>query len=285
METWRLAEVRKRLEKLHGRPPRPPARDPWLLILWENVAYLADDARRQAAFDLLRRRVGTKPKELLAASDEALLEVAGHGILAETFAAKLRECATLALDLFPASGGDVAPLLEWPLERAARPDAARLCSGAEELRRDLPAGPRRRRAAARARRRGAHREPPPPSSPRAGGLPPQPPPLRRVPAADALPLRGAEFVRFAARDGKIRRSGMIGAGRHHERDFPCARRFDFPSRRQVVPFAREKRAGRGEACRASRGLPLARAAPDALRRTAEEGETIDGSRSEVLSDS
>lgn len=120
MATWRLAEVRRRLEKLHGRPPPPPARDPWLLILWENVAYLADDARRKAAFDLLRRRVGTKPKELLAASDDALLEVAGHGILAETFAAKLRECATLALDLFPASGGDLAPLLEWPLARQTK---------------------------------------------------------------------------------------------------------------------------------------------------------------------
>jgi len=117
MESWKLTEVQKRLEKLHGPPPPPPAKDPWLLILWENVASLAADARRKAAFETLRRRVGTKPKELLAASDEALLEVAGHGILAETFAAKLRDCATIALELFPESGGDFAPLRKWPLEK------------------------------------------------------------------------------------------------------------------------------------------------------------------------
>jgi endonuclease III len=117
LEHWKLTEIVARLQELHGKPPPPPAKDPWLLILWENVAYLADDERRSAAFDLLRRRVGTRPKELLAASDEALLAVAGHGILAEKFAAKLRECATLALELFPEAGGDFAPLHDWPLAK------------------------------------------------------------------------------------------------------------------------------------------------------------------------
>jgi endonuclease III len=120
VEPWKLKEIGRRLEKLHGRPPPPPARDPWLLILWENVAYLADDARRKAAFEMLRRRVGTKPRELLAASDEALVAVAGHGILAETFAAKLKECATIALELFPEGGGDFTPLREWPIEKQRR---------------------------------------------------------------------------------------------------------------------------------------------------------------------
>lgn len=43
--------------------------------------------------------------------------MAGHGILAETFAAKLRECATIALELLPESGGDFEPLRKWPLEK------------------------------------------------------------------------------------------------------------------------------------------------------------------------
>jgi endonuclease III len=120
MVEWKLSEIVARLEKLHGKPPPPPSTEPWLLILWENVAYLADDARRKAAFDLLRRRIGTKPKELLAASDEALLEVAGHGILAETFVAKLRKCATLALELFADSDGDLTPLLRWPPPKAMK---------------------------------------------------------------------------------------------------------------------------------------------------------------------
>ncbi|HEV2750417.1 MAG TPA: hypothetical protein VGV12_07840 [Gemmatimonadales bacterium] len=35
-----------RLAKFYGRPPRPPATDPFALVIWENCAYLVDDARR-----------------------------------------------------------------------------------------------------------------------------------------------------------------------------------------------------------------------------------------------
>jgi endonuclease III len=117
MERLRLREVVERLEKLHGAPSQPPSRDPWELILRENVAYLADDERREAAFRTLERRVGTKPDRILAASDAALLEVAGHGILAKTFAEKLRRCADLALREF---GGDLSQVLAWRLPEAKR---------------------------------------------------------------------------------------------------------------------------------------------------------------------
>ena len=50
------------------------------MILWENVAYLADDERRQEAFQMLKKRIGTEPAQVLSASEEALLEVTGHGI-------------------------------------------------------------------------------------------------------------------------------------------------------------------------------------------------------------
>ena len=39
-----------RLAKLYGRPPCPPATDPFALVIWENCAYLVDDARRAAVF-------------------------------------------------------------------------------------------------------------------------------------------------------------------------------------------------------------------------------------------
>ena len=55
-----LQRIIATLEATYGKPA-PPLDDPWLLILWENVAYLADDQRRQRAFDMLRRRVGTDP--------------------------------------------------------------------------------------------------------------------------------------------------------------------------------------------------------------------------------
>ena len=112
-----LPKAIEKLRKFHGPPAAPPSKDPWLLVLWENVAYLADDARRKAAFDTLKRRVGTRPEEVLAASDDALTEVTGHGILAETFAEKLRRCAQLALDEFD---GDLRRALKLPLAQAKK---------------------------------------------------------------------------------------------------------------------------------------------------------------------
>jgi hypothetical protein len=88
-----LAVVISRLEAEYGKP-KPPSRDPWVLILWENVAYLAHDDRRGQAFDTLRKRIGLQPAKILAASDDALLDATSFGIMADKFAAKLRTCAT-----------------------------------------------------------------------------------------------------------------------------------------------------------------------------------------------
>lgn len=114
-----LATVRARLLPPKAKQPAPPSRDPWLLILRENVAYLADDAKRAAAFALLSSSVGTKPQAIAAASDAKLLAVTRHGILAETFAAKLRDCARLAIELFPPRG-DFAPLKSLQPAKAAK---------------------------------------------------------------------------------------------------------------------------------------------------------------------
>ena len=91
--------------------------DPFELILWENVAYLADDARRRRAFDLLRRTVGTRPGEILAAKPAALRAVTKHGILPVKFAAKLKDAARIAREQF---GGDLAEVVRRPLPEAKR---------------------------------------------------------------------------------------------------------------------------------------------------------------------
>jgi endonuclease-3 len=87
------------------------------MILWENVAYLADDDRRQAAFQALQERVGTEPTQILSAPGEALLEVTGHGIMPDQFAEKLRRCAQLVLEEF---NGDLRPVLQLPLPKAKK---------------------------------------------------------------------------------------------------------------------------------------------------------------------
>jgi endonuclease III len=87
------------------------------MILWENVAYLADDDRRQKAFQTLKKRIGTDPARILSASQEILLNVTQHGIMPERFADKLRQCATLVLEEFD---GDLRLVLKLPSSKAKK---------------------------------------------------------------------------------------------------------------------------------------------------------------------
>src|SRR5262245_6675649 len=112
-----LPQVVESLQAHYGQPKMPRLAGPWEMILWENVAYLADDDRRQQAFQTLKKRIGTEPTQLLSASDEALLEVTRHGIMPEQFAEKLRKCARLVLEEFD---GDLRPVLKLPFPKAKK---------------------------------------------------------------------------------------------------------------------------------------------------------------------
>jgi endonuclease-3 len=70
------------------------------MILWEIVAYLADDSQRAIAFDTLRSKVGLTPKKILAAPKKQLCEITrvGGSIAAEDRADRLKVAARLALD-------------------------------------------------------------------------------------------------------------------------------------------------------------------------------------------
>ena len=52
----RITQLIDRLEDHYGKPAAPEHTDPWALIVWENVAYLVDDERRQQAMTELRSR-------------------------------------------------------------------------------------------------------------------------------------------------------------------------------------------------------------------------------------
>jgi endonuclease III len=112
-----LLQVVERLHAHYGRPKVPKLGGPWEMILWENVAYLADDHRRQQAFQTLKKRIGVDPTQILSASDEALLEVTRHGIVPEQFSEKLRKCARIVLEEFD---GDLRPVLKLPLSNAKK---------------------------------------------------------------------------------------------------------------------------------------------------------------------
>jgi endonuclease III len=112
-----LAKVIERLAAHYGAQKPPKLAGPWEMILWENVAYLADDDRRRNAFQTLKQDIGIEAAEILDASDKDLLEVARHGILPERFAEKLRTCAKIALEEFD---GNLKQVLKWPLPKAKK---------------------------------------------------------------------------------------------------------------------------------------------------------------------
>ena len=93
-------EVKQILATLHdfyGAPSALPPTEPFEEVLWDNVAYMANDARRRLAFTVLSERVGTAPEAIMSARQEALIEVAAHGIMATTFADKIRSAAAIAI--------------------------------------------------------------------------------------------------------------------------------------------------------------------------------------------
>jgi endonuclease-3 len=112
-----LPQAVDRLQAHYGKQQPPKLDGPWEMILWENVAYLADDEHRRDAFQVLKEQVGTKPEQIRAASDDALVAVTRHGIMAERFAEKLRQCAQIVLERFD---GDLRAVLKLKLPQAKK---------------------------------------------------------------------------------------------------------------------------------------------------------------------
>jgi hypothetical protein len=104
------------LKEYYSKPKPPITTHPFELILLENVAYLATNERRAEAFTLLRRTIGSRPHEILAASNQALLKVTRlGGMQPEKRAARLREMALVAMNEFD---GDLRATLKLPLPKA-----------------------------------------------------------------------------------------------------------------------------------------------------------------------
>lgn len=111
-----LKTVVARLDRVYGETEAPPSTDPFELVMWENVAYLVDDARRRAAFVQLRAAVGITPTAISGASDDALYAVAKlGGMHPERRVDTWRACATIALEL-----GDLGLVARKSLKDALR---------------------------------------------------------------------------------------------------------------------------------------------------------------------
>ena len=88
------------LEQRYGSPKRQRLKDPFEMIVWENVAYLVDDDRRRALFNALRRELGIDPTRILDCPGPVLTEIIKDGGMQPTQrAAKLQRAARLTLEI------------------------------------------------------------------------------------------------------------------------------------------------------------------------------------------
>ncbi len=106
-----------RLAQLYGEPESPAVTEPFAMILWENIAYLASDAKRAEAFAELQAKVGLTPAGIRKAKDSTLLAIASKGIVADHTVSKLRKAAEIARDAF---GDDLSPILDKPVAGAKK---------------------------------------------------------------------------------------------------------------------------------------------------------------------
>lgn len=113
-----LTQVVARLKKFYGAPAPPPVTDPFEQVLWENVAYLADDEKRAAAFSALRKTVGLRPEDILKATPDKLLAVARMGgMVSELRAQRLRQSAEIVQILLQ---GQLNAVLDESLPKAKK---------------------------------------------------------------------------------------------------------------------------------------------------------------------
>ena len=115
---FNFKKIIDRLTDHYGTPAPPKSTNPFEMILWENVAYLVDDKRREQIFEELRLTIGLTPLDILNASSEALDRVtrmSGGGYEQRT--ARLKESALIALNEF---GGDLRSALNLPTPKALK---------------------------------------------------------------------------------------------------------------------------------------------------------------------
>jgi endonuclease III len=114
----RLRSAVAKLKSHDGAPDPPVSRDPFALILFESIAYLADDEKRRSAFASLKRHAGLSPRSILAAPERILVEACRiGGIYPELRARRLRDSAELAVSRF---GGDLRGVLLLPQAQAKK---------------------------------------------------------------------------------------------------------------------------------------------------------------------
>jgi endonuclease III len=110
-----LIESLAKLQKQYGDIELPEPRTPFALIVWENCAYLVDDAKRAQTFANLRKTIGITPEKLVAAGAKKIeAAIRDGGMQPAHRAAKVFESAQLALDVINDEWADRKVLKRFP---------------------------------------------------------------------------------------------------------------------------------------------------------------------------
>jgi len=96
-----LPQLLERLEDFYGRQEPCWPTDPYLFLVWWYCGYPASDARCSRGWESLEREIGTKPREVLAATPRDLAKaLKPGGMVAELRALRLKELAARVKDQF-----------------------------------------------------------------------------------------------------------------------------------------------------------------------------------------
>src|SRR5208283_1657254 len=114
-----LFQIIERLERHYGPPRREPPCGPFEMILWEIVAYLADDDTRRAAFQALQAQTRCDPRRILSTPLTQLEKITRRGgsIAPGERAERLHRAAWLVQEEF---NGDLSLVLKLPLPKAKK---------------------------------------------------------------------------------------------------------------------------------------------------------------------
>lgn len=113
-----LARQLDRLEARHGRPPRPLPERALDWILWDNVAYLVPDERREKAYRALGDATGLRADGILAVPRERLLEIARLGGMQPE--RRVEKLIAIAARVQDEHDGDLEAVLRLSVAKARR---------------------------------------------------------------------------------------------------------------------------------------------------------------------
>lgn len=114
----RLVKILDRLEKYYGKSAKPWPTDPYELVILRNSGYPQSDANCAKGFESLRKEIGIKPAQILAAPNAKLIKAIRPGVMFPEIAARrLKEIAAMVEGEF---NSDLRAVLKRPLAEAKK---------------------------------------------------------------------------------------------------------------------------------------------------------------------